>query len=152
MHTHTSLENVLKPNQPEHLLPLPAATGMKRMNHIYLTGCQRKTCSLPLAVSHPGSKPHCRDLLSAQALSYETEMFPMWECIPYFPSCPRNAGWEQDIVMELVSKPAGCWVVLGTGKQEGCSALVHSGKVSPGRTPPTSSLPLNGVSASECEG
>lgn len=79
-------------------------------------------------------------------------MFPMWECIPYFPSCPRNAGWEQDIVMELVWKPAGCWVVLGTGKQEGCSALVHSGKVSPGRTPPTSSLPLNGVSASECEG
>lgn len=51
-HTHTSLENVLKPSQPQHLLPLTAATGIRRMSHICLTGCQRKnlfpaSCCVP---------------------------------------------------------------------------------------------------------
>lgn len=79
-------------------------------------------------------------------------MFPMWECIPYLPSCPRNAGWEQDIDMELVSEPADCWVLLGTDKQGVCSALAHTGLSYLGELPPTSSLPLCGVPASECEG
>lgn len=111
-------------------------TGIETMSHIYLTGCQRKTCSLPLALSHHRSKPQWRDLLSAQALSYENEMFPMWECIPYLPSCPRNAGWEQDIDTELVSDPADCWVLLGTDKQGVCSALPHTGLSHLGELPP----------------
>lgn len=29
-------------------------------------------------------------------------MFPMWKCISYLCSCPRNVDWEQDIDMVLV--------------------------------------------------
>lgn len=142
VHTHTSLENVPKPSQPEPLLPLSAAAGTKRMSHIYLTRCQSKTCSC-LLLSHPWSKPQCRDLLSAPALSYG--MLPCGAVFHILCSifaqlsqkCWLGAdfamGWSQSQLT------AGFYLAL---INKGCAGLCHLGE-----------LPCSvGVSASAGEG